>query len=273
MKKLLTLLIAVSVLGLVSCEKNSGPSEVPGNIPGFGNNTDVKPEIKENFVYPEDITLEGVITGASNETTTASNLKSANSGNWEYGSGGDVKLKLTLKNNSNTPRTIFLPKGLIWESTQNGYQHGLQLQTVWISLAGKQSKEVIIDLYCANFNLLPYPGHDVVYHILGVTTSKIIWRFLDMIGWKMINFEMIAANQSNPGNQLKSSEGPTFDVISARLQSMLHKLTDNGAEFTDEDIAFIKSIPDVEHETARKYLDKDVTYPLYLEEYSEMVKK
>lgn len=272
MKKLLTIFIAVGLIGLVSCDKEAVPSEVPGNIPGFGTNTDVKPEIKGNFVYPEDITLEGVITGVSSETSSA-NLKSTNTGNWEYGSGGDVKLKLTLKNNSNTPRTIFLPKGLIWESTQNGYQHGLQLQTIWISLAAKQSKEVIIDLYCANFNLLPNPGHDVVYHILGVTSSKIIWRFLDMIGWKMINFEMIAANQSNPANQLKSSEGPAFDVISARLQAMLHKLTDNGAEFTDEDIDFIKSITDVEHEVARKYLSKDVIYPEYLEEYSELVKK
>lgn len=266
MKKLLTLILAVSVLGLVSCEKESGPSEVPGNIPGLGQNTSEKPEIKEEFVMPEDIVISGEITGTSN-------LKSGSIGNCEYGSGGDVKLKLTLKNNSGTPRTIFLPKGLVWASTSDEYQHGLQLQTVWISLVAGQAKEVTIDLYCANLHLLENPGHDIVYHILGVTSSRIIWRFLDLIGWKMINFEMYVANQSNPGNQLKSGEGPAFDVISARLQSMLHKLTDNGVELTDEDIAFINSIPDVEHEKARTVLDKDVVYPEYLEEYTELVKK
>lgn len=266
MKKLLTLLIAVSVLAFVSCDKESAPSEAPGNIPGLGNNFGVKPEIKEKFVMPDDILISGQITGASN-------LKSASVGNCEYGSGGDVKLKLTLKNASNTPRTIFLPKGLIWASQSDKYQHGLQLQTIWISLFAGQSKEVTINLYCANLHLLPAPGHDIIYNILGVTNSRIIWRFLDMIGWKMINFEMYAAHQSNAANQLKSSAGPSFDVISARLQSMLHKLTDNGMELTDDDKDFINSIPDVDHVDARAVLDKDAIYPAYLEEYTELVKK
>ncbi|SMO50800.1 hypothetical protein SAMN06265379_10268 [Saccharicrinis carchari] len=267
MKKILTVLIAISVIGLVSCEKDSGPSEAPGNIPGFSKNSTEKPEVKEEFVMPDDIILEGKITGTDNLKSTSA------SSSFVYGSGGDVKLKLTLKNTSNRSRTIFLPKGLIWESTSAEYQHGIQLQTIWISLMGKQTKEVVINLYCANFHLLPGPDHNIVYHILGVTSSRIIWRFLDMIGWKMINYEMFAGNQPSPGSHLKSGEGPSIDVISARLQSILHKLTDNGSPITDEDISFIESIPDVENEDARNVLGKDVDYPEYLEEYSELVKK
>ena len=94
-----------------------------------------------------------------------------------------------------------------------------------------------------------------------------------MIGWKMINFEMIVANQTNPSNSLKSAEGPTFQEISGGLQRILHKLTDHGEELTKEDIDFINSIPDVEDEDAKKVLKKDVIYPDYLEEYTELVKK
>lgn len=266
MKKLLTFLIAMSILGLVSCEKDD-PSEIPGNIPGLGDARG-KPEIKEKFVLPEGISIEGAITGFENMTQKASSLKSRSDLKWPvYGSGSDVMLKLTLKNESRLPRTIFLPKGLIWENTSGDYQHGLQIQTTWISLKPGDTKQVTIRLYCANLNL-PIPDQNGIYTILGVTSSKIIWGFLDLIGWKIVNYEMI----ENPSD-LKSPSGPSFDEITIRMQQIIEKLTDNGQPISDADKQFIQSIPDVIDEDVRAVLNRDPQYPDYLQEYSELVKK
>lgn len=269
MKKLLTFLIVISVLGLVSCEKDE-TGEMPGSIPGLGD-APGKPEIKEAFVLPEGIVIEGEITGLESVTQQSPTLKSSGHFNWPvFGSGSDVTLKLTLKNEGNSPRTLFLPKGLIWENTTGQYQHGLQIQTIWISLLPGATKQVTIRLYCANINW-DIPNQNGIYKILGITSSKIIWRFLDLIGWKMVNYEMIV---NGSGNNLKSgSSSPSFDEITVNMQRIIEKLTDNGEPITDEDKQFIQSIPDVGDPAIRAILDKDAKYPDYMEEYSELVKK
>lgn len=265
MKKLFVFLIAISVLGFASCEKEE-TGETPGNIPGLGD-TPGKPEIKEKFVLPEDIRIVGEITGFENPNQLSPDLKSA--GNYKlpiYGSGSDVKLKLTLRNDGKKKRTLFLPKGLIWENKTGEYQHGLQIQTIWICLNPGETRQVTIRLYCANLNW-EIPNQNGVYNILGVTSSKIIWKLLDLIGWKMVNYEMIKTE-----NDLKSGNSPSFDEITDRLQKIIHNLTDTRKEIDEEDIKFIESIPNVENEAALAVL-KNTQYKEDIDEYSELVKK
>jgi len=267
MKKLLTLLVAISVLGFTSCEKDE-VGEMPGNIPGLGD-APGQPEIKEKFDLPKDISIVGDITGFENvnQQAPALDLKAGGYFNGpRYGSGKDVTLKLTLKNNGPRKKTIFLPKGLIWLNKSGGFQHGLQIQTIWICLNPGQTKEVTIHLYCANLNL-PIPDHTGIYEILGVTSSKIIWRFLDLIGLKIVNYEMIET-----GSGLKSGSGPSFDEITVRMQQIIEKLTDNGSPISPEDKQFIESIPNVENADALAVL-KDAQYKDDLDEYSELVGK
>ena len=271
MKKLLTLLIAICIVGLFSCAKED-LGETPGNIPGLGN-APGKPEIKEKFVLPDGITIEGEkIVGLAKANQQAPALKSSGGNIWTmFGSGQDVTLMLTLKNEGSAPRTLFLPKGLIWESLSGTYQHGLQIQTIWISLMPGATKTVTVHLYCANISL-PTPDHNAAYRILGITSSRIIWRFLDLIGWKMVNYEMIV-NDPSRVNNLKSGNGPSFHDISERMQRIIEKLTDNGEPISEDDKQFIESIPEISDPSIRAILDNDASYPEYMEEYRELINK
>lgn len=264
MNKLLALLITISLLGLFSCEKDE-TSETPGNIPGLGN-APGEPEIKAKYVLPENISIVGDITGLENANQKETNLKSAGVRDLVYGSGSDVKLRLTLRNGGKKTRTIFLPKGLIWKNRSGNFQHGLQIQTIWINLKPGSTKQVTIHLYCANLKL-PTPDHSSIYHILGITSSKIIWNFLDLIGWKMVNYEMIETE-----DELKSTGSPSFNDITVRMQQIIEKLTDNGEPISEDDKKFIKSIPNVENKAALSVL-KDAIFQDDLEEYSELVAK
>lgn len=241
MKKLLTVIVAVIALGLVSCEKDTVQLEIPGNIPGFGN-TPGEIEISEKFVLPEGIKVAGDITGVEAGEAT---LKSANNLWSHVGSGNYVVLKLTLQNTSNQKRTVFFPQGLIWEAKTAGYQHGIQIQTTWVTLNPNQTKYLKIHLYCINQGLLPSDANGV-FGFLGVTSSKIIWRLLDLIGWRMVNYEMIMVNNGNgPKTNLKSAVPYTFDEVSTRLQAIVYKLTDTGEDLNEADKQFIESIPEL----------------------------
>ncbi|MGQ1785734.1 hypothetical protein [Saccharicrinis sp. GN24d3] len=257
MNKLLLVFITIFALGLGSCEKDSITQEVPGEIPGLGD-TSGQLEITENFELPDDILLEGVITGLD-EQETATSLKSL--GDLAcYGSGSEVKLKITLQNKGIRSRTVFFPKGLIWECTGGNFQHGIQIQTTWLRLNPGQTRTVTIYLYCANLGL-PRPDNSAIYRILGVTSSKVLMRLLDLIGWRMVNYEMVV------GNSLKSaSMDMSYEEIVEKLQTIVHNLTDRGIDLREEDIEFIESIPELPLDK-RPEVDENGNYPDDFEEF------
>ncbi|WP_430934280.1 hypothetical protein [Saccharicrinis sp. 156] len=261
MKKILFGIIALLSITLVSCEKESG--EAPGNISGLGDNEGTL-EVVENFELPEDIYISGDITGFEDSEESLAALKSAGAvssyRHTRYGSGDQVKLKLTLLNTSSRNRTIVFPRGLVWECLTGGYQHGLQIQSVWISLKPNEKRAVNIDLYCANMTR-PVPDRFGTYRILGVTSSSVLKRLLNYIGWRMVNYEMYEAN-----NLKSATATPTYEEIVLQIQEIVHNLTDRGLDLTDEEIAFIESIPEIP-EDQRPQVDEKGNYVEYFEEY------
>lgn len=259
MKKIILLLFAISLIGFNSCEKSN--SDTPGQIDGMGADKG-KLQVKEPFKIPDGIHIVGNITGIDNPVSKSEVLKPVDfskSTTSYYGSGIYVKLKVTLLNSTNIPRTVFFPKGLLWECKDRSSQHGLQCQTTWVCLAPNTSRTIVIDLYCAN-NPLPAPGLTVQYNILGITSSKTIWNLLNLIGWRMVNYEMIF--NSHKGVQ----SGPTYDQITERLQLIVHNLTDFGIELSADDKAFIESIPELAPDQI-PVVDANSQYPEYYEEF------
>jgi hypothetical protein len=261
MKKVILVLAAVSLLGFSSCEKND--SETPGKIPGLGD-TPGELQISKRFVLPEGISVVGEITGVENSGSKGE-LKSLlindiKSSIPHYGSGCVVRLKLTLLNSRNHPRTVFFPKGLIFKCINGAYQHGLCCQIFWVTLAPNEKRTAYIDVYCGNLGI-PAPDEDGKYAIWGVTSSKVLWDLLNKVGWKKINFEWIYHNTLGKGMM----EAPTYEEITQKLQTMVHNLTNNGIGISAEDEAFLNTIPELDP-SLRPAVDANSQYPEYFEE-------
>lgn len=262
MKRIFIGLSLFTYLFMISCEKET---ESPGGIPGMGN-TPGKLEIREAFKLPEGVTITGEITGVLDPGKKSSDTKSATTFSTSdfYGSGGKaVRLQVTLTNNTNSPRTILFPKGLIWECNVPGYQHAILLQTTWVCVAANASRTIIIDLYCINWGL--ESSHtNTTFRILGITASDIMWQLLDLIGWKKINYEMIY--HFTIGKKTGLADSPTYDEITERLQNIVWKLTNFGQPITEEDKEFIGSIPELLPEEIPP-VNAQGQYPEYFEEY------
>jgi hypothetical protein len=262
MKKLLHLLLAISLIGFISCEKNV--PETPGKIPGLGN-TPGEIQIKKAFVMPEGINVLGEVSGLDNPVAK-DELKpllfnDSKTAAPHYASGCVVRLKLTVLNTKNHPRTVFFPKGLIFKCINNNYQHGLTCQTFWVTLAPNEKRTIYIDLYCLQLGI-PAPDQDGKYAIWGVTDSRVLWDLLDKIGWRKINFEWIYRNLLSKGPM---QEGPSYEEITTKLQTMVHNLTNNGIPLSAEDEAFLNSIPEIAIED-RPVVDSNSQFPEYFEE-------
>jgi hypothetical protein len=133
-------------------------------------------------------------------------------------------------------------------------------------LEPNEQRTVYIDLYCANLGI-PAPDENGKYIILGITSSKVLWNLLNIIGWRKINYEMIMG--SYLGSVGKGT--PSYEEITEKLQIMVHNLTNRGIELTEDDKAFISSIPELAPED-RPVLDENAQYPEYFEEFKPPVK-
>jgi hypothetical protein len=259
MKKLL-IGFAILTLVLGSCQKEKS-LDSPGSIQGMGN-TAGELGVKEAFQLPQGIALVGDISGLTDTGLKSGELKSTAYSC--YGSGGKmIKLKLTLLNSGNTPRTIYFPKGLLWKCNVSGYQHAIMLQTTWICLRPNSQKTIIMDLYCINYGLSPSDHHST-FQILGISNSRVIGKLIEIIGWRKINYEMI--HGSFYYNTKSAALAPTYEQITERMQSIVWNLTNNGKDISAEDQAFIESIP-VLSSSEIPALDENSQFPEYFEEF------
>lgn len=256
MKNILIGLTIFSLL-LSSCTKEN--TESAGKIQGMGD-TPGNFEVKEAYTLPSGIAIIGDITGIEKAGTKGEDSKSVADYSC-YGSGGKmIKLKITLVNRNDYQKTIFFPKGLLWKCTTPGYQDAICLQTTWISLKANSQRTITIDLYCINYGRTP---SDIFayYQFVGVTNSPVFNSLLKMIGWKKINYEWI-----NPlPSKSISVEGPTYDEITDRMQNIVWNLTNFGIDVSNEDKAFIESIPELPAESI-PVVDDQSQFPEYFEE-------
>jgi hypothetical protein len=231
-----------------------------GNTPG-------ELQVKAPYVLPDGIHILGDITGVKNPEALSGELKSSlpeAKGIFQcFGSGRYVRLQCTLLNTSNHPRTVYFPKGLLWQCRYGNTQHGLQAQTTWTCIQPNSSRTIYIDLYCLNAGI-PAPDNNSTYKILGVTNSSTMWTLLKLIGWKKVNYEMIYGTFS--GGKGAAVTGPSYEEITERLQTMVHNLTDNGISLTPDDIAFIQSIPELSPDEI-PVVDANSQFPEYFEEF------
>lgn len=249
-------LIGLSVTFLlISCQKQD--QEELARIPGMGD-TPGELQIEKPFTLPSDVKILGDITGIDDSGAKSGESKSF----YLYGSGGRmIKLKITLLNTSNSWKTVFFLKGLVWKSLVPGYQSAICLQTTWVSLMPNSQRTFYIDLYCINQGLNPSDGNSL-FQILGITSSPIIQDLLKLISWRMINYEWIYGYINNKSLMT----GPSYDEITERLQQVVWNLTNNGIPVSSDDKAFIESIP-LLPESQRPAVDSNSQFPEYFKDF------
>jgi hypothetical protein len=226
----------------------------PGNIPGMGNNTG-KLEIREVYELPRGVFMVNQITEPDGKDTTFS----------KFGSGKNERLKLTLYNSNSAPRTVFFPKGLIFQNSMPEYHNGILLQTTWMTIEAGARRDVLIELFCINSGLL-HNSQDSHYNFLGVSGSPTISRLIDLIGWRKINYEMIYGTFK--GAKPATPAGPAYADITVRLQTIVWNLTDLGVDISQEDMKYLESIPTLFADEIPPVDEVSSSYPEFFYEFT-----
>lgn len=276
-KSVIYFLAFLLVMPFFSCEKDSG--EEPGSIAGMG---EASGDIAvTSFDLPEGLSFDGDISGVDlngDDGVVASVedknlLKSWNFGNLfpDYGSGGQwIKLKLTISNNHDIPRTLFFPKGLVFKVNKPEYQHGILLQWTWFVIKAHSSRTIYLNLFCINKGRHG-SSSDVQYTMAGIAQSSVMWNLLNRIGWRKINCE----HYFNQSEDLKSTGGlkstedlvAQYEEISELLQDAVWSIT-NGDGLTAQQIQDIEALPMLEEGTYPEGLkDNGENAPFFFEEY------
>lgn len=222
-------LIALIFLFLNSCEKDEGRDK-PGDIPGMGD-TPGELAIKETFSFPSGVALSSEIIESLNPDIDYSIL----------GSGNHLHVKLTLLNANNFARTVFFPRGLLLTNSNPERHNALLVQTTWVTIEANSERKVKLHLYCINKTRFPALV-DEPYSILGITDSRTINDFLELMSSRKINYEMVNGT-FNPSKSENTKSGPTYDEISEHIQFMVWNMTEYGTNPSESDKAFINSIP------------------------------
>jgi hypothetical protein len=208
-------------------------------------------EVKAPYTLPEGVDYVGQIHEISVLDTTIARL----------GSGYGARLTLTLSNSTDSPKTVFFPKGLILKCSSPENHNGILLQTIWLNLEPNSVRAVNIFLNCINWNK-PCATQEICYDIIGVSSSSTISNLLDLIGWRKINYEMI--HGAIQGVTATPYSGPSYDEIIDRLQKIVTNLTEYGIDISDEDRIFIESIPQLSSAETPTSLDDGYQFPQFV---------
>jgi hypothetical protein len=211
----------------------------------MGNNND-RLTIKEQYSLPYGILVTEPIVEKSPDGSFP-----------RYGSGS-VHLKITLLNYTDTAKTVFLPRGLLFECNSSDNHNLMMLQTSWVCIKPNRSKTFILDIYCVNKARKHPADSGITYKIAGTTGSKVMNGLLDQIGWKKTNYEMIIGSNGGKTNRYEDLVFPLRDIV--------WNLTDFGIDLSDEDREFLQSIPELTSSEIPKK-DNKGNYPTYFDEY------
>jgi len=259
----LLMVMAAIMMALVTfsaCEKdengdkdeNGSGDEKPGQISGFGDNTG---KISgKTFELPNGIVFDGDILGASWEsiTTHSFEIKSEKlSYNYTtllnemttrsvisdyykydmYGSGVNVLILLRLKNTTSRQIDVEFPAGLVFESSNAKYQHGILIKKTKVSVPA-EGNDVILMMYCGNAKR-DMPGTSVKFLKPVVTNSNLLLSLCDLVKNKRINVEENMESNDEMGNYFE---------ITYKLQEIVWKVTDYGQKPDKADLDYIAGI-------------------------------
>lgn len=232
MKKLL-LYVFVVLLGIfTACTEESKETELPGEISGMGE-TDGDLEIASQFVLPDGIEYNGDIVGVDVTSSSAAleseNLKSGDVEEFERGSGGQyIAVTLRFINNNAEDKEVVIPAGCLFQCLEDGYQHGILLQKVRITIKASSKVKIKLNLYCINYGR---DGSNVNlrYVIKGVTGSDLMGKLVTFVAGKKIDVSYFTLDMDS------------YKDFIGEIQDLVWAIT-NGSGITQDGWDFLSSL-------------------------------
>jgi hypothetical protein len=221
------------ILCLMACQDdedtlNPGIQEKAGHIPGFGE-APGEPT-GEKLVLPKNITITSIVgdeTGIGRDECVVD------------GAGPFVMVSVIIENDSvgPGPTTVTFPPGLVIVTALEGFQNGLLIERVLVTVppkveggGGDSGKcNVKLMLYCLN-SARKHSDSTAKYKIGPVTDSPLIKDFLQRLSGKKLLYSEYAGNDD-------------FWINSENIQTALWSLTDDDG-LKKRDLEYIRTLPD-----------------------------
>jgi len=233
--KLLSLImVLIMPLFMVSCDKDDElipENFAAGEIPGLGSADGELTGIP--FTLPSGVTLIKEITGAGNYADYWSQSHGDEVRHY-FGSGrGYVDLLIPLRNSNSGNITVTFPAGTIIRSKSNGYQHGVLIKKVTISIPANSDYYLSLSLYCGNEHR-GSAGSSTIYEWAVVSNASLLIDLCERIKNKKINIEEFSPTSAD--------DYRTCSLLVSTLQRIVWRITD-GKGLTESDIEYINSLP------------------------------
>jgi len=227
------MILSMIAVGNSSCNKPDKDTTVPGNekpgqIPGMGNAGGVPQG--EAFKLPAGISLKGDIVGNEDGVSGQDCVFD--------GQGFNVVVKIKLhRDTGKSPIEVVFPAGLVITTVSEGFQHGLLIEKVLVTLppvpagSGGSDCQVSLMMLCLNAARKPSSA-SATYKFATITNSPLIKDFIKKLSGKKISF-----------SAYPSGNNDDYFFNEDFIQEALWNITD-GEGLTKKDLKFIKSLPD-----------------------------
>ncbi|MCU0385892.1 MAG: hypothetical protein MUE38_07675 [Flavihumibacter sp.] len=201
--------------------------ETPGKIPGLGEMPG-EPEGTQ-FKLPAGVRLVGEIEGQEDGSSSRDCLFD--------GQGFNVIVKMKLKRDSSTsgPLTVEFPPGLVIVSTAEGFQHGLLVERIVVTIPpiqpgpGGDECQISLLLFCLN-SAKRTSDATARYKFGPLTSSKLLQDLINRLKGKKINYR-----EFEDGD-------PVWFENQEKIQAAIWQLTD-GKGLREQDIQYLNELP------------------------------
>jgi hypothetical protein len=233
-KWILYLVLYSCLVALHACKKDDAEKlgtgdgqETPGKIPGLGEMPG-EPEGTQ-FKLPAGVQLVGEIEGQEDGSSSRDCVFD--------GPGFNVIVKMKLKRDSSVsgPLTVEFPPGLIITSAAEGFQHGLLVERILVTIppiqpgSGGDECQVSLLLFCLN-SAKRTSDATARYKFGPVTSSKLLKDLINRLKGKKINYR-----EFEDGD-------PFWFENQEKIQDAIWQLTD-GNGLREQDIQYLNELP------------------------------
>ncbi len=201
--------------------------ETPGKIPGLGEMPG-EPEGTQ-FKLPAGVQLVGEIEGQEDGPSSRDCVFD--------GPGFNVIVKMKLKRDSSVsgPLTVEFPPGLIITSAAEGFQHGLLVERILVTIppiqpgSGGDECQVSLLLFCLN-SAKRTSDATARYRFGPITSSKLLQDVMKRLKGKKINYREFVDGD------------PVWFENQEKIQDAIWQLTD-GKGLREKDIQYLCELP------------------------------
>lgn len=233
-KWILYLALCTYLIAPAGCKKEDAEQvgtgdgqETPGKIPGLGEMPG-EPEGTQ-FKLPAGVRLVGEIEGQEDGSSSRDCVFD--------GQGFNVMVKMKLKRDSSVsgPLTVEFPPGLVIVSTAEGFQHGLLVERIVVTIPpiqpgpGGDECQVSLLLFCLN-SARRTSDATARYKFGPVTSSKLLQDIIKSLRGKKINYR-----EFEDGD-------PVWFENQEKIQTAIWQLTD-GRGLRETDIQYLNELP------------------------------